>query len=299
VTRAAAASAVAVVLGLVGAGAAHAAPAAAAAAPDRLRLTGTRSIPIEYFQGITHDRAGRRFFDGVVAGLYRTDARLGERARVADALPAPVRATYGFNHIGDITWDRSNGGRLILPLECFTPGAPNGGNTCGQGGFGVAGPATLALRYVVPLDPRDIAKAMWAEVSPNGKLVWTSSGPDLIAYRTGDITAANALAGVRIRPALRVRGGVPRSGITGAAFFRGRLLLAGQATGPLQIWSVDVRTGARHRLVSLRIAGESEGLDATATGRGLVRWIVTPFDPRGRAPTYGIGHAELLSLRPA
>jgi hypothetical protein len=294
VRRAAAASAVAVLWALLGAGGAQ---AATAPAPDRLRLTSTRSLPIEYFQGITHDRAGARFFDGVVAGLYRTDTRLRERARVADALPAPVRATYGFDHIGDITWDRSNGGRLILPLECFTPGAPNGGNPCGQGGFGVADPATLALRYVVPLDPRDIAKAMWAEVAPNGKLVWTSSGPDLIAYFTADITAANALAGVRIRPALRVRGGVPRSGITGAAFFRGRLLLAGQATGPLQIWSVDPRTGARHRLVSLRIAGESEGLDATANG--LVRWIVTPVDPRGRPPTYGIGHAELLSLRPA
>jgi hypothetical protein len=293
VRRAAAASAVAVLWALLGAGAAH------AAAPERLRLTGTRSIPIEYFQGLTHSRAGTRFFDGIVAGLYRTDARLRERARVVDALPAPVRATYGFNHIGDITWDRAEGGRLILPLECFTPGAPNGGNTCGQGGLGVADPRTLAFRYVVPLDPRDIAKAMGAEVSPDGRRVWTSNGPDLIAYRTADVNAANALAGVRIRPVVRLRRAVPPSGITGAAFLRGRLLLAGQATGPLQIWSVDVRTGARRRLFSRRISGESEGLDATVTGRGLVRWIVTPFDPRGRPPTYGLGHNELLSLVPA
>jgi hypothetical protein len=293
VRLAAVASAVAVIGALLGAGAAH------AAAPDRLRVASTRSIPIEYFQGLTHDRAGARFFDGVVAGLYRTDARLRERARVADALPAGVRATHGFNHIGDITWDRGEGGRLILPLECFTPGAPNGGNACGQGGLGVADTATLAFRYVVPLDPRDIAKAMWAEVSPDGALVWTSSGPDLIAYRTADVNAANALAGVRIRPAVRLRRAVPSSGITGAAFLRGRLLLAGQATGPLRIWSVDVHTGARRRLASLRIAGESEGLDVIATGRGLVRWIVTPFDPRGRPPTYGPGHVELLSLVPA
>jgi hypothetical protein len=292
VRRAAAASAVAVLWALVAA-------AAANAATDGLRVASTRSIPIEYYQGLAHDPAGARFFDGVVAGLYRTDAGLRERARVPDAIPAAVRATYGFNHIGDISWDRAEGGRLILPLECFTPGAANGGNTCGQGGLGVADPATLALRYVVPLDPRDIAKAMWAEVSPDGALVWTSSGPDLIAYRTADVNAANALAGVRIRPAVRLRRAVPSSGVTGAAFLRGRLLLAGQATGPLRIWSVDVRTGARRRLFSRRIAGESEGLDATATGRGLVRWIVTPFDPRGRPPTYGPGHAELLSLRPA
>ena len=176
---------------------------------------------------------------------------------------------------------------------------PNGGNTCGRGGLGVADPVTLAWRYVVALDPVDIAKAMWAEVSPDGSLVWTSSGPDLLAYRTADVTGANALAGVRIRPAVRLRGAVPPSGVTGAAFLRGRLLLAGQATGPLEIWSVDVRTGARRRLIALRIAGESEGLDATATGRGLVRWIVTPFDPRGRPPTYGAGHNELLTLVPA
>jgi hypothetical protein len=30
-----------------------------------------------------------------------------------------------------------------------------------------------------------------------------------------------------------------------------------------------------------------------------VHWLVTPFDPRGRAPTYGPGHSELLSLVPS
>jgi hypothetical protein len=215
------------------------------------------------------------------------------------AIPPTVKAAFGFNHIGDLTWDRSEGGRLILPLECFTAGAPNGGNTCGQGGLGVADPATLALRYVVPLDPADIAKAMWAEVSPDGGLVWTSTGPDLIAYRAADVSAANAAAGVRIRPAIRVPGAVPRSGVTGAAFLRGRLLLAGQAAGRLRLWSVDLRTGARRREAVLRIAGESEGLDILDDGRGLVQWLVTPFDPRGRPPTYGSGHSELLSLVPA
>jgi hypothetical protein len=293
VRRAAAAVAVAVLgLALV-----PAARAATGQGPG-LRLADARPIPIEYFQGLTHDSAGARSFDGVTVGLYRTDRALHEQARALNAIPPIVTAVFGFNHIGDLTWDAAEGGRLILPLECFTPGAPNGGNTCGQGGFGVADPATLGWRYLVPLEPADIAKAMWAEVAPDGTLVWTSSGPDLLAYRTADVSAANAAAGVRIRPAVRVRA-VPPSGITGAAFLHGRLLLAGQDTGPLQIWSVDPRTGARRREAQLRVAGESEGLDVLDDGHGLIHWIVTPFDPRGRPPTYGVGHSELLSFVPA
>jgi hypothetical protein len=292
VRRAAAAAAVAV-FGL----AVAPAPRASAAADQGLRLADARPIPIEYFQGLTHDRAGARYFDGVTLGLYRTDRALRERARVANVIPPAVSAAFGFNHVGDLTWDAAEGGRLILPLECFTPGAPNGGNTCGQGAFGTTDPATLAWRYVVPLAPADIAKAMWAEVSPDGALVWTSSGPDLLGYRIADVSAANAAAGIPIRPAVRVRA-VPPSGITGAAFLAGRLLLAGQDTGPLEIWSVDPRTGARALAARLRVAGESEGLDVVDDGHGLVHWIVTPFDPRGRPPTYGVGHSELLSFVP-
>jgi hypothetical protein len=281
---------------MVGLLAALAANAFAAAAP-RLVLAEARPVPFEYFQGLTHSRGGSRFFAGVVEGLYRTDRALRERARVPSAIPAAVKAAFGFNHIGDPSWDRAEGGRLLLPLECFTPSAPNAGNTCGQGAFAVADPATLAVRYLVALDPLDIAKAMWAEVSPDGAFVWTSSGPDLLAYRAGDVSAANAAAGVRIRPVQRLPGAVPPSGVTGAAFLRGRLLLAGQARGPLEMWSVDVLTGARRREVALPIAGESEGLDVLDDGAGLVHWLVTPFDPRGRPPTYGT--SELLSFVPA
>ena len=74
-------------------------------------------------------------------------------------------------------------------MECYTPGV---GNTCGTGAFGVADPATLDFRYYVKLDPAEIPKAMWAETSPDGKLIWTSSGDDLLAYRTSDVAPANA-----------------------------------------------------------------------------------------------------------
>jgi hypothetical protein len=272
---------------------------AQAGTPARLVLADARPVPLEYFQGLTHSRAGSRFFAGVVEGLYRTDRALREHARVPFAIPPAVKAAFGFDHIGDPSWDAAEGGRLLLPFECFRRGAPNGGNTCGQGAFGVADPGTLALRYLVALDPLDIAKAMWVEASPDGALVWTSNGPDLLAYRAADVSAASAAAGVRIRPTQRLPGAAPPSGVTGAAFLRGRLLLAGQARGPLEIWSVDVRTGARRREAAVRIAGESEGLDVIDDGAGLVHWLVTPFDPRGRAPEYGTGHSELLSFVPA
>ena len=29
---------------------------------------------------------------------------------------------------------------------------------------------------------------MWAETSPDGALVWTSSGNDLLAYRSSEVT---------------------------------------------------------------------------------------------------------------
>ncbi len=77
---------------------------------------------------------------------------------------------------------------MILPLECYDPST--GQNTCGTGAFGVADPATLAFRYYVKLDPAEIPKAMWAETSPDGSIIWTSSGDDLLAYRSSDVSLA-------------------------------------------------------------------------------------------------------------
>ena len=57
-----------------------------------------------------------------------------------------------------------------------TPHGPNGGNPCRTGSIGVADPRTLRWRYYVKLEPAEIPKAMWAEVSPDGTLLWTSAG---------------------------------------------------------------------------------------------------------------------------
>ena len=252
-----------------------AAPGAQARDPGRWLFTGASSIPTVYWQGLTSDPPGKRvFFVGVFEGLWRTTPGLSQTAGAAAAIPVTVTAAEGYNHIGDPTWNRD---RVLLPMECYDPAT--GVNSCGTGAFGIVDPATLAWRFYVKLDPAEIPKAMWAETSPDGKLIWTSSGNDLLAYRTSDVTPANAAPGAGpIRAARRLTGAVPPSGVTGAVFRGGRLLLAGERDGIYQVWAVDTRTGKRRLEVELKLCGESEGLDTVATLGGTLHWLIAPSD---------------------
>jgi hypothetical protein len=268
------------------------APTALARDPGRWLMTGVSSVPLSYWQGVAADRDRNLYFDGVFAGLYRTTARLRQTAANGNVI---ALTPEGYNHIGDISWQGPGTGRILLPLECFVPGQ---GNTCGRGAIGVADPRTLAWRYYVNLDPADIPKAMWAEVSPDGRRLWTSSGNDLLAYRLSDVSPANAAPAPPIRAVRRLAGAVPPSGITGAAFRRGRLLLAGQEGGPIRLFSVDLDTGARRLEIERDVAGESEGLLTFRTLGGDLHWLVAIADPQGRRPTYGPENA-LLHFVPA
>jgi hypothetical protein len=276
------------------------APATARAAdPARWTLMGTTPLPILYYQGVTVDPQSNFYFDGIFVGLYRTSSDLRETGRNDDVIPPTVKAAEGYNHVGDISWDAREGGRILLPLECYVPGGPNGGNTCQTGSIGVADPQTLQWRYYVKLDPVEIKKAMWNELSPDGELVWTSSGPDLLAYATADITQANeAPGGAVIHAVRRLPGAVPPSGITGATFIDGRLYVAGQGGGPFRVWSIDTTTGERRLEIDREIVGESEGLVTAPLKGGLLHWLVQPYNPEGRPPTYGPDHATLLHFRP-
>lgn len=272
-----------------------AAPATAAAG-DRWKLAEHRRVPIEYYQGLTHVGSGF-FFVGVFRGGYLTDARLRQIKRSTNLIPSSV-GRVGFNHVGDPTFDAA-GARLLAPLECYYPARAQP-NTCGFGGFGVVDPQTLAWRYWVRLDRADVPKAMWAEVSPDGKLVWTSSGKDLVAYRSSDISAEHAATSATsppIRPVRRLRGAVPPSGANGAAFSGAKLLLAGSSGGVPQIWAVDLKTGKRK--LQVRLPGtraEVEGIDVAGSGPGMLRWLLTPG--LLTRPTYGSGHSELLTFVP-
>lgn len=262
------------------------AAAAHAADPGRWFLTSESETPLEYYQGMTSDDDGHLYFDGFQVGGYRTDLRLREQLRADPLLPADLTAAEGFNHIGDWTF---TGGRLIAPLECYDPQQPVP-NTCGRGAFGIVSP-DLGWLGRVPLDPVDIPKAMWAEASPDGKLVWTSSGQDLLAYAAADVQPGET----PIRPVRRLTGAVPPSGITGAAFVDDRLFVAGQQEG-FQVWSIDLETGERVLEIERPWTGESEGLDVVDALGGELHWQIMPFDPNGAAPTFGTGHGTIASF---
>jgi len=264
-------------------------PAAPASArdPGRWLLTGYSSVSNSYWQGVSSaPGAPSVFFSGLQQGLYRTTRSLAERAALDPAIPPAVLAAEGYNHVGDISWQRAEGGRVLLPLECFTPGAPGGGNTCGTGSIGVADPATLAFRYYVKLDPAEIPKAMWVEGSPDGRLLWTSSGGDLLAYRASEVTPARAApAGPPLRAVRRLPGAVPPSGVTGAAFKAGRLFLAGASGTTYQVWSVDVERGTRRLELELpNVQGEAEGLHSMRLLNGELHWLIAPLAIRPTFP---------------
>jgi hypothetical protein len=263
--------------------------------------TGNSSVPLEYFQGVTSDRQRNLYFDGPFTGLFRTDSNLVEQARNFNVIPADVNQREGYNHVGDITWDRHERGRILLPLECYFPFI---GNFCRTGSIGVADPATVQWRYYVKLDPAYIDKAMFAEVSPNGKLLWTSNGGlsgghDLLAYDVSQITAANAAPnGPLLEPVIVLPNAVPPNGITGAAFFRGRLLVASQNRTLFEIWSIDLKDGSRRLEIQKQVLGESEGLDVVRVLGGNLHWLIAPQGTGGKPPTYGdFAHSGLVHFK--
>ncbi len=274
-----------------------AAASASAADPAIWKQQGATTIDFHYWQGVTSVTGSADpslLFTGIADGAFRTNSKLTQLAASDPAIPAAVRAAERYNHIGDASFDQGSGGRLLLPVECYYPGA--GGNTCKTGAIGVANPQSLAWRYYVKLDPAEIAKAMWVEADPAGQLLWTSSGSDLLAYRAADVVAKNAapLHGP-IKAARKLIGAVPPTGVTGAVFWRGRLLLAGQSGQKFQIWSVNVATGARTLELEKTLSGESEGLDIVPVAGGLLQWQLMPAT---NTPPASYPQPTLLSFLP-
>ena len=275
---------------------AGAAPAAAATG-DTWTLVEHRHVPIEYYQGLTFV-GSQTFFVGVFRGGDLTDASLRRQRTRQNLIPASVAQGVGFNHVGDPTYDAA-GDRLLVGLECYRRAAAQAEHVrlrrhrCRR-----RGDARLAI--LGSARPCRRPEGDVAEVSPDGTLLWTSAGRDLIAYRTSDVAPANAARGRSsppIRPVKRLRGAVPPSGANGAAFSDGKLLLAGSSGGVPQIWSVDVATGKRTVQVRLRgTRAEVEGIAVTAPTGGRLRWLLTPGVIS--KPTYGSGHSELLTFVP-
>ena len=278
-----------------------AAAPARAADPGRWTVTGTTTLPLLYYQGVTVDPARNFYFDGIFVGLYRTDPAFTETGRTDDVIPPDVHVARGLQPHRRHQLGPREGGRVLLPLECYVPGGPNGGNPCLHGSIGVADPGTLQWRYYVKLDPAEIPKAMWNEVSPDGTLLWTSSGDDLLAYRTADISPANAAPGARADP-------------LGAAAARRRAAERDHGRDLRRRPDVRRRAGRqdvprlvdrpRHRRARARDRAHDRRRVRGPRHRRRSRaarcsWLIQPFNDEQKPPTYSPDHATLLSFGPA
>ncbi len=271
-----------------------AAPATAPAAePGPWAIAGVARAPATATAGIAHGAGGARFLAGGTT-LLRTDGRMQPELTLRTAIPGELLRDPGFDRVGDPGWDAASG-RLVVPLACRA-GAPA---ACGSGGLAVFAP-NLDWRVGVTLEAAGAPGGRWAEPSPDGALVWTSAGTDLLGYRTGDLTAANAtLTGAPIRPAVRLAGAAPSGTLTGGAFWQGRLYVTADGPGPLRIWSLDVGAASpTARLeVEREVSGVAAGLDAEPARGGVLQWLVGP-PPGGAPPTYGAGRPAVLALAP-
>jgi hypothetical protein len=161
------------------------------------------------------------------------------------------------------------------------------------GAIGVVDPVRLRFQYYVNLARRQIRKAMWVEIEPDGRWIWTSSGAHLLAYRSADITAAAAhrqrsgpqrgTVGLDLGPVL------PSSAVTGATFYGNgharsmQLLLSLNRGDTFEVVSICVGTNRKKqpRLLSrptpiIRIPRSSlnqepEGLTTTTRLHGHYR----------------------------
>jgi len=248
--------------------------------PGRWKLVATTSLRIFYYQGMTHDGQGNFYFDGVDNGLFKTDSSFTQIAGTTPYIPTDVASRDKYNHIGAIAYAKDTG--VLLPMECY-----NGTNCANTGAIGVADPGTLAWKYEVKLDPATIKKAMWAAVSPNGELLWTSSGNNLLAYDMADISASNSWpAHPAIKPVKTLKNAVPASGVDGGAFYRGRLFLAGTIGNVHQVWSIDPSNGTRRLEISRTVVGEQEGIDFISQDGGKVHPVSLCSDPSCGAATH-------------
>jgi hypothetical protein len=264
-------------------------PVPSAAAADLWTETGRSLTSVNYWQGITFDPGARTFnFDGPATGLWRTDANLTRLAGKSAGIPSTVKSAEGWNHLGDLSLDTTGGERLLVPLECYYPTASDP-NTCKTGGLGVVDPVTLAWRYYVKLNLAEIGKAMWVEISPDGRWVWTSSGTDLLAYSAADIRTANAgPSATPLTARKRVAGVLRAPSVSGAAFWGNRLYLAYDRGSYIQVLSYpvdpasgDVGTAWRLEIQRTKSSSlyETEGLAVADARGGILHWQVQPQTP--------------------
>lgn len=274
-------------------------------------LTSTRTASVAYNEGVAFDPAlGNFFFAGVDSptnsGLYRTTAGLSLQAANTAVIP-PTK--QGYNHVGDLSFDATNVSstdpgkpRVLLPLECYYPNS--GGNTCGSGAIGVVDPGTLAFLYYVRLWTGQIQKAMWDEISPDGRWIWTSSGTHLLAYNAAEVnqtTADNQLAGVWGGISGKDLGAVlPTGSVTGGAFYTDpvsgvpRLLLSLDRGTYFQVVSYGVGTASDGSPILLSPTPSTELTVTQSSSNDEPEGLATTGFFNGSYPLGGVLHWQML-----
>ena len=279
------------------------APALAADPGTWVRTTHLSESP-NYRQGIASDSAGNVFFDGPFVGVYKM--RGGRQiAANGSAIPQDVQDREQYNHIGDLAFDASQGGRLLLPLESYQAGQADS-NPSKTGSFAVMDPATLRWSYYVKLDPAEIPKAQMVATDPVDGLAWTITGKDAIAYRLSDITPANAAPdGPPIHSVRRLSAVVP-DGVGGIAVMDGRIYFSASAAGVERVISVDANSGASRVEVEMPGTLEAEGLDFGPYLGGYLHWElvsglgstqVFSFVPKGSKLSLSLNHTRVKAKR--
>jgi hypothetical protein len=158
--------------------------------------------------------------------------------------------------------------------------------------------------YYVNLDTAQIQKAMWDEISPDDRWIWTSSGTHLLVYRAAQVSQTTAdrqragqlggLTGKDLGPVL------PNSGVTGAAFYEDALTrvpalvlavnrgsyseIISYAIGTARDGSPTIVGSPRSEITVPRspLNNESEGLAVTGAGQrrnplgGVLAWQMLP-----------------------
>ena len=292
------------VIALSVAAVASSAPAALAADPGTWVLTSHQSESPNYRQGIASDGAGNVFFDGPFVGVYKMRGGK-EIAANSTAIPQDVQDREQYNHMGDLAFDASQGGRLLLPLESYQPGQADS-NPSKTGSFAVVDPATLRWSYYVKLDPTEIPKAMMVATDTANGLAWTVTGKDVIAYKLSNITAANAAPTAAPIHSVRRLANVVPDGLGGIVVLAGRIFFSASAGGVERVTSVDENTGASRTEIEMPGSLEAEGLDTGPYLGGLLHWELVSglgptqvynFVPKGSRLSLRLNHARVTAKK--
>ena len=208
-----------------------------AADPGRWKLTGTTSLPLFYYQGVTADPARNLYFDGVYVGLYRTDSAFTRDRPHRRRDPARRALARGLqphrrHQLGPRRGRaRPAAARVLRPERAQRrQPVPARLDRRRRSGARCSGATTSSST------PPRSRRRCGTRSRPTGRCCGPRAATTCSPTGRPTSRAANASPEhAPIHSVRRLRGAVPPSGITGATFIDGRLYVAGQGGGPFRV----------------------------------------------------------------